>query len=53
LKRERNLGRGKEQRSAPPAYLGKDREGTWLLSINMSEEKAREEEIMAEVKGQH
>lgn len=44
---ESNLRRGKELSRAPLAYLSKDREGTWLLSINMSEKKTLGEEIMA------
>ena len=47
LKMESNLRRGKELSRAPLAYLSKDREGTWLLSINMSEKKTLGEEIMA------
>lgn len=44
---ESNLRRGKELSGAPLAYLSKDKEGTWLLSINMSEKKTLGEEIMA------
>lgn len=47
LKMESNLKRGKEQNWAPLAYLSKDREGTWLFTINMSEKKTLGEEIMA------
>lgn len=46
LKRESNLGRGKEQNRAPSAYRSKDGVGTCLLPVNMSK-KTREEEIMA------